>query len=331
MTRVYRPWGMLHWVLAHCPKLQWSLLGCLSTEERCLAAWTMARNEGVLSSVYLAEIIDPPSRFQALTDERLKDRRDTFLNQGGNIADIRRHDLFARAGEIIQLVEDMIANSSGNIILDMSSLPKRFFFPSCRLLLQNPAVKNLIATYATPVRYSHSPLAEDFQEWRALPLFTGSTDTPEILIVNVGHLAMGLPDQIEHGSPRMEVKLLFPFPNAPESYQLTRQFLRSVEQNLRGAATQIKHVNGMDVSDSFDHICSLSEQGSKRVLFAPYGPKPTSLAMCIYATLKESPVFYTQPRAYNPDYSHGIKSVKGINQIYAYCLKLDGHNFYSIP
>jgi len=139
-----------------------------------------------------------------------------------------------------------------------------------------------------------------------------------------------LPDQIEHGSPRMDVKLLFPFPNAPESYQLTRQFLRSVEQNLRGAATQVKHVNGMDVSDSFDHICSLSEGGGKQVLFAPYGPKPTSLAMCIYATLRDSPVFYTQPRVYNPDYTHGVKSRNGESQIYAYCLRLDGHDFYSV-
>jgi hypothetical protein len=210
----------------------------------------------------------------------------------------------------------------------MTCLPKRFFFPACRLLLQSSEVRTLIVTYATPIRYSHDALAEDFQEWRALPLFSGSTETPEILIVNVGHHAMGLPDQIEHGSPRMDVKLFFPFPNAPESYHLTRQFLRSVEQNLRNAGAQIKHVNGMDVSDAFEHICSLSEQGNKRVLFAPYGPKPTSLAMCIYATLNGSAVFYTQPRVYNPEYTHGIKSVNGENQVYAYCVKLEGRQFY---
>ncbi len=236
--------------------------------------------------------------------------------------------LFSRAGEIIQLVEDVVTNSFGNIILDMTCLPKRFFFPACRLLLQSSEVRTLIVTYATPIRYSHDALAEDFQEWRALPLFSGSTETPEILIVNVGHHAMGLPDQIEHGSPRMDVKLFFPFPNAPESYHLTRQFLRSVEQNLRNAGAQIKHVNGMDVSDAFEHICSLSEQGNKRVLFAPYGPKPTSLAMCIYATLNGSAVFYTQPRVYNPEYTHGIKSVNGENQVYAYCVKLEGRQFY---
>ncbi len=321
---------MLPWVLSHCPTLQWSLLGCLSVEERCLATWESVRQSVALSSTYLAEVIDPPSRFQLETDARLKARRDAFVNSGGAGNDIRQHALFARTGEIIQLVENVVASSSGHILLDMTCLPKRYFFPACRLLLQDASVRTLIVTYATPIRYSHSALAEDFQEWRALPLFSGNSDTPEILIVNVGHHPMGLPDQIEHGSPRMDVKLLFPFPNAPESYHLTRQFLRSVEHNLRGAGTQIKHVNGMDVSDSFEHICSLSEQGGKRVLFAPYGPKPTSLAMCIYATIKDSPVFYTQPRVYNPDYSHGTKTVNGSSQIYAYCLRLDGHDFYSI-
>jgi len=329
--RVYRPWGMLPWVLSHCPTLQWSLLGCLSVEERCLAAWSSVRQKANLPATYLAEVIDPPSRFQSETDARLKARREGFINGGGTEGDIRKHALFARTGEIIKLIEDVVANSSGNIILDMTCLPKRYFFPACRLLLQSTAVRTLIVTYALPIRYSHDALAEDFQEWRALPLFTGNSDATEIEIVNVGHHAMGLPDQIEHGSPRMDVKLLFPFPNAPESYHLTRQFLRSVEHNLRGAGTQIKHVNGMDVSDSFDHICSLSEQGGKRVLFAPYGPKPTSLAMCIYATLKDSPVFYTQPRAYNPDYTHGVKSVNGEPQVYAYCLRLEGHDFYSMP
>jgi hypothetical protein len=328
---VYRPWGMLPWVLAHSPKLKWSLLGCLSVEERSLATWLTIRQQAQLATTYLAEVIDPLSRFKPIADQRLKERRDTYLASGGQVTDIWTHLLFARTGELIRMIDSVVAGSDGNIVLDMTSMPKRFFFPVCRLLLRSNDVKSLVVTYATPVRYSHAPLAEDFQEWRALPLFTGSTETPEVLIVNVGHLVMGLPDQIEHGSPRMDVRLLFPFPNAPESYQLTRQFLRSVEHNLRGAATQIKHVNGMDVSDSFEHICALADQGGKRVLFAPYGPKPTSLAMCIYATLNESPVFYTQPRVYNPEYSHGIRTVNGSSQIYAYCLRLEGYDFYSMP
>ena len=225
-----------------------------------------------------------------------------------------------------------IAGAGAHVILDISSLPKRFFFPICKLLLRSNTIRTLIVTYTAPIRYSSEPLAEDFQDWRALPLFSGSEDAenPEVLVVNVGYLAMGLPDQIEHGSPRMDVKLLFPFPNAPASYQRTWQFLQSIEQNLRGAATQMKHVHAMDVSDAFDHLVSLSGNGAKRVLLAPYGPKPISLAMCIYAVLTESPVFYTQPRVYNPQYSYGIKTFNGSYETYAYCLRVDGREFYQV-
>jgi len=328
----YRPWGLLPWLLEHLPPVQWSLIGSLGTEERCLSAWQFLTQMKRLERTYLFGIEDPISRYKTETDNRLALRTAVFNAGGGVATDVHPKPLFARTGEIISIAEEFVISGARHIVLDITSLPKRFFFPLVKVLMRSHNVESLLATYTMPIRYCNDPLAEDFLEWRALPLFSGSetTDKPEMLIVNVGYLAMGLPDQIEHGSPRMEVKLLFPFPNSPASYQKTWQFVRTIEHNLRGATTEMKHVHAMDVSDAFDDIVTLTDRGKRRALFAPYGPKPISLAMCIYAILTDSPVFYTQPRTYHPDYSVGVMETAGLPTIQAYCLRINGKDCYSL-
>jgi hypothetical protein len=329
----YRPWGLLPWVLGRLPAARWSFLGCMNTEERCMSAWQYLLQSATIDKAYFCLVKDPASRFQVDTEARVAQRRAEFQQPGGNASDVHEHSLFARTGQIMKIAEDLVAAGIQNLVIDITSFPKRFFFPLVKRILKSPQVRSLIATYTMPVRYSHEALAEDFQEWRALPLFSGSENgaKPEMLIVNVGYLAMGLPDQIEHGSPRMEVKLLFPFPNAPASYQKTWRFVHKIEQNVRGAQTEMKHVHGMDVSDAFDHIVALTDHGRRPALFAPYGPKPISLAMCIYAHLTDNPVFYTQPRTYNPEYSKGVMQIGGVPAIQAYCLRLDGRDLYTLP
>ena len=330
---IYRPWGLLPWVFSHLPSTSWSFLGSLGTEERSIAAWRYLSQNGSIDRTYFCLVKDPDSRFQAETAARITQRKEEFQQAGGDISHIHEHALFARSGEIMKIAEDFVSAGAQNVLLDVTSFPKRFFFPLVKIIMKSPQIKSLIVTYTMPKRYSHEALAEDFQEWRALPLFSGSENgaKPEMLIVNVGYLAMGLPDQIEHGSPRMEVKLLFPFPNAPASYQKTWRFVHKIEQNVRGAQTDMKHVHAMDVSDAFDHIVALTDKGRRPALFAPYGPKPISLAMCIYALLTDNPVFYTQPRTYNPEYSKGIMEIGGQPAIQAYCLRLNGRDLYALP
>lgn len=327
----YRPWEMLTWVLGRCPDVQWSLLGALGVEERSISAWVALRQSGRLHQTYLAEIRDPPSRYTQEGIANVLARRRSFEASGGDFTMVHPHELFARTDEVVRAVQSFIASGGANIILDVSSLPKRFFFPMLKLLLQAATVENLLVTYTAPVGYSSEPLAENFEEWRSLPLFgeLGYYAQPELLIVNVGYLAMGLPDQIDQGNPRLAIKLLFPFPNAPASFHRTWQFVRTIERNLRPGSIEVKHTHAMDVSDAFDHLLSLTERGQRRAILAPYGPKPISVAMCIYATLSKSPVYYTQPRVYNPYYSRGVNGRNGTPEIYAYCIRLAGRDHYT--
>jgi hypothetical protein len=52
--------------------------------------------------------------------------------------------------------------------------------------------------------------------------------------------------------------------------------------------------------------------------------------MCLFASLAGHVVYYTQPTVYNPDYSMGIKTWDGTVAAYAYALRLNGANTYTL-
>jgi len=330
----FRPWGQLDWVFNKIQNKDWSLLGCLSTEERCLASFHLIKARAKLDRLFFLQIKDPPSKFTKITTEIIKERRNDFISLGGKTDEIEKHELFEIPDKFVDSTIQFIKNSAGNIIMDISSFPKRFFFPIVRLLMRSTNIKNLIITYSVPEKYSPNDLAEDPQTWLPLPLF-GPQKFPEpevkVALVGVGFIAFGLPELLKNEYNKASVKLFFPFPPGPPTYQRTWEFVRQIEKYFPlQDSNQIIRVGALDVSTTFSHICNETSAGKKKAIFAPYGPKPISLAMCIYASLTDSPVYYTQPKTYNPDYCNGIKYLNGVPEIYGYCLRLGGKNFYSV-
>jgi hypothetical protein len=62
----------------------------------------------------------------------------------------------------------------------------------------------------------------------------------------------------------------------------------------------------------------LWEQDTEGLALAPFGPKPHSLGMALFAIRHDSGLYYTQPKSYNPNYS------KGQGDSWAYVVKWDG-------
>ncbi len=327
----FRPWGNLNWVLNKCPKVNWSLLGSISTEDRWISALWQLYKQNRLEYIYLTDIEDEPSRFYQRQRKKIQIQKRKYFFLNGNESHIHFHKLLALNYEIVKVANTFMASSGPNVVLDISTLPKRYFFPFVKLILRNKLIKNFLVTYTIPKSYSHESLAEDFQDWRPIPLFTGkySLKEPNILIASVGYLTMGLPEQIEKGTGEFDIKFIFPFPPGPPSFQRSWEFVRNVEKNIK-KDVEIKIVDTKDVSSAYDYLLSISDNGRYSVIFAPFGPKTISLAMCIYASLTDSPVFYTQPITYHPDYSSGILKVNGFRETYAYCLRLDGRNYFDI-
>lgn len=330
----YRPWGMLDWVLPRCLiRGNWALLGCLSTGERSLSAWRVLKNHGCLGSVKLLRIENKPSRHDTATQQREGERLTEFEAEGGDRRVIDRHHLLEPSSKIVDVIDTFLPIAGPNIVLDVSTLPKRFFFPLLKLLLNRTAdVQNLVITYTSPGGYTSEKLAENFDQWDHLPLFSGAYTTakPQMMVINVGFEGLGLQEQVDHGEAGLPIKLLFPFPAPPQAYRRSWDLVRRLQKHRSLDAFQTYRTDAKEVGDAFDRLVSLTDHGKQRAILAPFGPKPISVAMCIFATRTESQVFYTQPTVYHPNYSYGVAEVGGLPAVWAYCVRLNGREYYQL-
>src|ERR1700726_2736242 len=93
---IFRPWGLLPWLLHKLPVRKWSLLGCLAPEQRCLAAMEVILRKRRKGLQRLFAVIDPPSRYSQITTAKIARRRQEFLRFGGIEGEIEQHELFER-------------------------------------------------------------------------------------------------------------------------------------------------------------------------------------------------------------------------------------------
>jgi len=322
----FRPWGQLDWVVPRIPNCNWSFIGNVSPEDRCLAAWHVLSSLAPSSTGEFMQVIDPPSRYSSAIEKKCHALALRLYTMGLRHSDIKPVPLLARSEELVKTVNAFIASASTDVICDISTFPKRFFFPAIKLLLSSDSIHNLVVTYTLPDSYSAQQLSEDPDPWRHLPLFAPPYPEPEVklLILGVGFEPLALPELLQEDYRGVGIKLLFPFPPGPPSFQRAWEFVRTIEDSFPHAAREPIRVDARDVSDAFDHICAATDRGAEYAVLAPYGPKTISLAMCLYSIVTGHPAYYTQPKVYSPDYSTGVSDT------YAYCVKLQGHNLYSL-
>lgn len=321
----FRPSGDLTWILKKLPIDKWDVIGCLSFEDRCLGALLDLHQQDKLANVLYFKIVDPPSKDSKEIAAKLEDNTTKFHAIGRSKNELQQFGLLEPVGKVIEAINSIVTKSSGNIILDISTFPKRFFFPILKILLQQN-LNNLLIAYTNPQTYCKDDLSGNPDTWSNLPLF-GNVTYPEpaldLAIVGVGFMPFGLPRLLEGKYSTIPVKFLFPFPPGPPNYQRTWEFMRKIELSFNLKETdKIIKLDSNNLSDAYDYISYECANGKKDVVFAPYGPKPISLAMCLYATKYNSPVFYTQPHHYNPNYSSGIKST------FSYCIRLNSRMLY---
>lgn len=336
MTSVYRPWGPLEWVVRKLPGEPWGLIGVLGIEDRCIA--TVAALAGDLRARRFLKILDPYLSPPAAFKDRFAEMQGRLLAGGTNVAEIREVELLHDIDTMLDELDLFLVVAGPRVVLDITSMPKRWFFPLVRGLMNNASVKTLVVTYTSAQAYANQ-LSSDPAAVAPLPTF----DEPRVsahydeLVVGVGFAPLGLKDLFS--ADISKIRYLFPFPPGPPNFFRNWHFLRALEAEVENPHRRAEDrwlMDMYDVSGAFEALCRITQNGDHTAALAPFGPKTLSLAMCLFALAAEKAgkepvhVYYTQPRRYAIDYTTGIKLANGVPDIAAYCLRINGRDVYQI-
>ena len=335
----YRPWGTLDWALQLASPRRWSFVGALGTEQRSLGAWRWLRELDVVGLTHLLEILDSPSRHTIRARQLLVEREQEFRAAGGHPSDIHRSLRLMAELHRLDTIARSIAATGGiggqaplSLILDITSLPKRYFFPFLRLFEKTDSIRDLVITYTSPESYVEGePLSENATDWLNLPGFQGKESASEMLIVSVGFMVESLQNHIATIKKCESVKMLIPFPAPLPVLRRTWDSVYCIESNREPGKFEDHRVDTADMPEAFDRIVSFDRNPDVTLAFAPFGPKPISAAICLFAAQRNCTVYYPQPRIYHPDYSKGIGKVEGKDAVFAYWIKHGGEPLYRLP
>jgi hypothetical protein len=330
----FRPWGTVAWLLPKLGADPWHIVGALATEDRCLSAIRHGGVSFTLAPSLLYAVEDPDSQFANLCAARRAERRAQHAQLRGAQDAVEEIRLLCQTREVRGALDAFVPETNGRIVLDISALPKRFFFPILRWLVESPHVRDLVITYMSPMTYHSGELAFEPGDWAHLPTYQ-SMDVPPVkkaekVIVGVGFIPFGLPTLLKDNHADADVVLIFPFPPGAPSAQRTWKFVAEIENvaPLRDDRN-IRRVDVADLPACYGEICALTDNGQKKTVFAPYGPKAHAAAMALFALKHGSDVFYTQPRYYHPEYTTGTAyDAEGRPKGSAYLVKRAGQALY---
>ena len=316
----------------------WAFVGCVSMEKRSTIASLLSREHLAMSSELMFSILDSrESRFFARSMERTRINKRTLVDRGVSVDVFREHNLLDPFGAIQTDIDEFLDGCvAENLMFDITSMPKKlFFFVVKRAIQRQEKFRNIVAAYSEPESYSGAPLAENPQQWSTLPGFDGPLRLPEgrRVVIAMGFEPLGLPDLVIQGEfAGVGTHLLFPFPTPPDRIRRNWEFAKDLFPNPP-FAPEFRHVDGLNVPDVFDVLSDIGSDGETQMTLAPYGPKPISLAMALYAGRHDAgknatAVYYTQPTAYNPDYSSGVRKIGAKLGIHCYAIKRLGQFLY---
>ncbi|MCJ7576509.1 MAG: hypothetical protein MUO80_07565 [Dehalococcoidia bacterium] len=278
---------------------------------RCLAPTKLVELKGPGDAFpdYSAEI----ARRIRLNGQRLARAGVTFEHQTS--------DLLASDDQILDILARYGNGQARSLVLDITSMPKRYFCLLTKRLLLSPSFDNLVAVYTPAKTYTIHHLAEDPMTCDYLPGFaSGLSPRADTLVLSVGYESLGMQSLLEICDVRREnVKIIMSSPSGVES--VAREW-RTLREIVSGDSSQLIARNLSviplhDVETVYKQLQTWHEDANGLSL-APFGPKTHTLAMVLFAVDNNCSLLYTQPKSYHPDYSAGNGNP------WAYVLKWDG-------
>lgn len=334
----FRPWGDLSWLISRLPNRTWSIIGCCGTEARSVSVAEQFKRESFDLASFV-EIVDPEPLDHHQVEGRLTIRRGQLESVGFNTSEIVRHNLLADLDTIDAIVASLANAGATSLLIDITSLPKYWFFPLIKSALAEPRLTDVVACYTAGVDYAEN-LSENLSAIRPLPGFAGVPNRTrhDSLIIGIGFEPTGL-DALLSDQASDSIKLIFPFPPGPPGHHKNWMFVKYIEDltNTHSiSAPDRVHIHMNDCSQVFDALSTMTDRALKSSALAPYGPKTVSLAMCMYALAATRaghdpvPVLYAQPRRYAIDYTASAAIRGGVPATVGYSLRLAGRDLYTL-
>jgi hypothetical protein len=338
----FKPWGELSWLMERLGGRKWAFIGCISHEERCLAALTALQGSDV--SPTLIRIFDEDPVDEAEEQRSLSTQTEAAVRTGIPLGHIVDAQLLATIDSIESIVTKAV-NGKTAAIVDITSFPKRWFFVIARLLKESLVLEDVIYTYSLGTKYA-TILSSNPEIVRTIPTFTSidRRSSCDVAMVGIGYHSQSVLNLFDIERPK-SVTMLFPFPPGPPGIARNWRFVERLELSIRsdisaGESIDLNgvghlHLGALDLPQSFNAMRQITDEGTRTSLVAPYGPKPVSLAMCLFALAAESagrpevPAYYSQPTRYALDYTTGVLVGEGGSPtIYAYPTKLSARDLY---
>jgi hypothetical protein len=322
-----KPWGSIGWILDKIGAKNWHLIASSSFEDRCLGLPTWLVNKGITpSSATVFQIENPPSDFwrdgQPLVLQNLASLQALLQKCRLHVSQVGLNDDLTPGTD----AELLAGAQTGAIMLDITTLPKRYFLFAIKRLMNSAKVKDLVVTYCRAVKYPEIALCKDALPPSYLPGYARveESDRPARLVVGVGYVALSVEDILERAKHR-RLDYVFPFPPASPAFRRNWMLLARLIPIEFPRTTQVHRIDGMDAFEVFERTLAWGTGANLDML--PLGPKPHALGMAMACLRLEgfAELMYAQPQAYRSDYSSGIALDRdGAPEIYAYCLKRDG-------
>jgi hypothetical protein len=337
------PWGQLRWLSNKLPDVNWSYCACLGTEQRSVLVPIDVARQLSIAKFKLILIKDEISwrGDEAETDDCIERNFRAFRSEITVPTDLNHFELLCDL-ELIDQYVDTELRGLRNIILDISSFPKRFYFYLIRRLLLESFVDNLIVVYgAGEAHAEETELIGDFGPILPLPGYPdlsrtkAETSKMDRVVVSAGYTMHGVTELFSR-SKNGKIDIVVPFPpGVPNKLKTWEQVMEIDDAPPGQLLEEPERIPAFDCAGMFSYLNEISLGGERTTLLAPYGPKPLSLGMCVFAVEMarnsiEVPVLYAQPQSYNPNYTTGLQTIDGSKQVFGYPLVVDGRNIYAL-
>lgn len=326
MGVTFKPWGALDWLLPKTGITNWHFIGATSFEDRCTGAVESLRAQGhnILSSSILC-IENPASEFWAEGKVKRDENIQVFSN---HLAGPNYKIIQVGLQDLPKITFDAVAQAPSleSVILDITTLPKRFFLHFFNRLIARQDVKNLVVTYCRAASYPEAALCA--HALPPAPIYGFARIEPSRgnsrLVVDVGYVALSI-DELLQDFKNSRLDFIFPFPPGSPAYRRNWSLLSMLMPESVPNQTEIHRIDSMDAFEVFERIRAWG--GREDLNLLPLGPKPHALgmAMAFMRLNGTAEILYAQPLAYAPNYSVGVgRNQQGLADIYGYCLKRGG-------